>query len=80
MTKDEAEALCGRLADEDPDRHTHRWFPRVADGEWTVVKVPLPPGLARGPLREVVEAKPRPQQQDDPRTTYDRNVGGPWVV
>jgi hypothetical protein len=36
-------------------------------------------GEAR-PVTPTVEAKPKPPQVDDPRTAFDRNVGGPWVA
>jgi len=46
----------------------------------TVAEVKLPPGMsANPPLKETVEQKPKPPEPDDPRTSYDRNVGGPWV-
>jgi hypothetical protein len=34
----------------------------AGEGDWEVVKVSLPP---RSPLKETVEAKPRPPQSDD---------------
>ncbi len=79
MTRDEATAAARKLGSEHPDRATHRWMPREGEGgEWTVVKVAMPPG-ARGPLTTTTESKPEPPEPDDPRTAYARNVGGPWV-
>ncbi|HYP48216.1 MAG TPA: hypothetical protein VEQ61_06220 [Thermoleophilaceae bacterium] len=80
MTRSEAEASAKRLAEEHPDRATHRWVAREdPDGSWSVVKVKLPPGMRVEPLSTTVEAKPKPPQPGDPRPTYDRDVGGPWI-
>lgn len=66
MTREEAEARCAELAGDDPERATHRWFPReAADGSWTVVKVPSM-GTRIDPLKATTEAKPKPSQPDDP--------------
>lgn len=77
MTQGEAQAECDRLASEHPDRLTHSWLPRQQpDGEWTVAKVGLPRPRALGSTQE---AKPRPPQADDPRPSFWRDAGGPWV-
>jgi len=77
MNRDEAAREAARLAEENPGR---RWLPREAHGEWGVVEVKLPPGMTPNPpLKETVEQKPKPPEPGDPRTSYDRNVGGPWV-
>jgi hypothetical protein len=78
MTRDEAAHEAARLAEEYPGR---RWLPREAGaGEWKVAEIKLPPGMApTGRLTETVEQKPKPPEPDDPRTSYDRNVGGPWI-
>jgi hypothetical protein len=79
VTREEAQSEAQRLAAEHPDRATHRWLAREdADGSWSVAKVTLPPGLRADPLKETVEAKPEPPQPDDPRSAYERNVGGPY--
>ena len=66
MTREEAETRCAELAREDPDRATHRWFPREdANGDWTVVKVPAM-GTRIDPIKATTEAKPKPPQPDDP--------------
>jgi hypothetical protein len=45
-----------------------------------VAEVKLPPGMKPNPpLTETIEQKPKPPEPDDPRTSYDRNVGGPWI-
>jgi hypothetical protein len=75
----EAEQTARRLAGEHPDRDTHRWIAREgADGGWEVVKVKMPPGMRVDPLKATVESKPKPEQPDDPRSPYERNIGGPW--
>ena len=50
-----------------------------SDGSWTVVKIRMPPGKKVDPLKTTTEAKPKPPEPDDPRTSYDRGVGGPWI-
>jgi len=79
MTREEAETEARRLGREHPDRDRHRWLARDRDGTWEVVRVPVPPGQRVDPLKTTSEAKPKPSQPGDPRTSYDRNVGGPWV-
>jgi hypothetical protein len=80
MTQTEAEDFARTQAREHPDRHTHRWMVKEQpDGSWTVAKVRMPPGTRIDPLKTTTEAKPKPPQPDDPRTSYDRSVGGPWV-
>lgn len=65
MNREEARRECDRLRQEHPERATHTWIPREADGHWEIVRVPLPPGMRRDPLRASVEAKPKPAQSDD---------------
>ncbi len=66
VDRDAAEHECKRLHEEHPERATNQWIPRqAANGEWEVVRVPLPAGLRRDPLKATVEAKPKPQQSDD---------------
>jgi hypothetical protein len=65
VDRDEARRECKRLRQEHPERATHTWIPREVDGQWQVVRVPLPPGVRRDPLRASVEAKPKPPQSDD---------------
>ena len=43
-----------------------------------MVRIPLPPGQRIDPLKATVETKPKPPEPDDPRTSFDRNVGGPY--
>jgi len=80
MTRDEAGAAARKFGAEHVDRATHRWVPReTAGGDWEVAKIPVPSGMRVDPLSTSIEAKPKPPQPDDPRPSYDRNVGGPWV-
>ena len=65
MNEAEAKELCARLAAEHPDRATHRWAPLEGkDGEWSVVKIGLPP--AAEPTGTATHAAPEPGP-DDPR-------------
>ena len=78
MTQEEAQAECARLAEEHPDRETHRFLPREGeDGAWSVVKIGLPPVLVE-PLGQETRADEKPSTPDDPRDSLSRNVG-PWV-
>lgn len=44
MDRQEADALCAKLAAEHSDRKTHRWIVRGDDeAGWSVVKIGLPP-------------------------------------
>ncbi|MEX0993762.1 MAG: hypothetical protein WDZ37_07195 [Solirubrobacterales bacterium] len=47
MTREQAAAECTRLSREDPERERFEFMPREAEGEWSVVKVPLPEGIRR---------------------------------
>jgi hypothetical protein len=75
MTRDEAERESERLSREHPDRATHHWFAREASpSDWSVVRAALPEAVARQGMRATVEAKPRPQQADDPRQWWERLI------
>ena len=66
MTEAEAKALSERLAEEHPDRLTHRWAPRKGDGgDWEVVKVPAPSAKDLRPVPEEQEKPPRPPSVED---------------
>jgi hypothetical protein len=75
MTKAEAEQERDRLTREHPDRATHRWMTRADAGDWSVVKVGIPPTRRVDPLKATTEAKSKPPQAEDPRTAHARNVG-----
>jgi hypothetical protein len=73
MTREQAEARCAEL-NADPDRD-RQWFPRQAGpDEWEIVSMALPEGARRGPLKEAVESRPRPESPPDPRPSVFRNV------
>jgi hypothetical protein len=78
MTRSEAEDRAKALNTEHPDRGSYRWMARDAEGGWQVVRMAIPGGVRLDPLKTAVESHPRPPA-DDPRTSYDKNVGGPWV-
>jgi hypothetical protein len=65
VDRDQARAQCERLRKEHPERSTHTWIPREIDGQWQIVRVPLPAGMRRDPLKATTEAKPKPPQSDD---------------
>jgi hypothetical protein len=75
MTRDEAIAAAKRFGADHPDRATHTWIAREDPaGSWEVVKVRLPPGVRRDPLKATTEAKPKPSEADDPRPAIFRNI------
>ena len=76
VTREEAERACKRLAEEHPDRRTHRWVPREAeDGNWEVAKISLPP-REEDDLTAETRADERPPTGDDPRRLP--NIGPPY--
>jgi hypothetical protein len=80
MTREEAQRESDRLAAESPDRETHRFLLREDEaGEWSVVKVGLPP-TTDPKAKPESRADSRPSTPDDPRSVYNRNTGGPWVA
>lgn len=79
MTREEAERVCARLATEHPDRKISQWRAREeANGDWTVVKIALPPN-SPGDLTAEVRADERPATADDPRPATFRDVP-PWAA
>ncbi len=60
------------------DRQKHVLRTTDENGNERVVRVKLPPGMRIDPVKETTEAKPEPAQADDPRSSFDRNVGGPY--
>jgi hypothetical protein len=77
MTKLEAQARAAELNAEGAGDGT--WFVReTSPGDYEPVRVKAPGLKPTAPLRTTTEAKPRPPEPDDPRTSYDRNVGGPY--
>jgi hypothetical protein len=78
MTRAEAEDRAATLNREHPERGAYRWMARAADEDWQVVRVAIPGGVGLGSLHGVVETRTRPEAPD-PRTTFEKNVGGPWI-
>ena len=77
MTRDEADKRAAELNAEG----NGNWFVReTADGGFEAVRVNVPGMKPVGPLNASIESDPRPPDAEDPRTTYDKNVGGPWAV
>jgi len=74
MDREQARLESERLRREHPERATHTWIPRAVDGRWEIVRVPLPPGIRRDPLKATIEAKPKPRDADDPRPAPFRNI------
>ena len=75
MTREDAEHRADQLNREHPERGAYRWLPREAAGGWQVARVTVPGGVRIDPLAEAVESRPRPEA-DDPRSAFERNVGG----
>lgn len=73
MTRDEAEELCARYAQEHPDRKVAQWRPREeSGGEWSVLKIDLPPAPDTGTELRADEKPPTPP---DPRPDVPPTVG-----
>ena len=79
MTRRQAEDRAAGLNREHADRARYRWMAREGGDGWEIVRLAIPGGVRLDPLNAVVEARPRPSPADDPRSSYDKNVGGPWV-
>jgi hypothetical protein len=79
MTRDEAADRAAVLNREHPERARYRWMAREAAEGWHVVRMAIPGGVKLEPLHAAIETRPRPAPADDPRTLFDKNVGGPWA-
>jgi hypothetical protein len=74
MTRPEAEERARELQAEHPDR---RYVVRATpDGDWEVASIEIPEALRRAPLKETIDASPRPSPADDPRTGHERRIPG----
>ena len=77
MTRKEAESKCTRLAAEHAQRETHQWQPRQEPGgDWTVVKIALPP--PDKDWQAELRADEKPPEAEDPRDIHIKNVG-PYI-
>jgi len=73
MTRDEADALCAKHAAEHPDRAVAQWRPQEGpDGDWTVVRIGLPPNPETTTEQRADERPPTPP---DPRPDVPPTVG-----
>ena len=82
MNHDDALAEVERLRREHPERATNDWIAQpLGDpaGDWRVVKIALPEGVTR-PGGTVVGKPEKADVPDDPRSAFERNVGGPYGV
>jgi hypothetical protein len=74
VTREEAQRLCEKLSREHADRQTHSWLPRERDGEWSVMKVSIPPAKDVGDLAATTEERPKPPSPGDPRSGPLRDI------
>ena len=75
MEREAAERERNRLQAEHPDRAHNTWIVRDAgEGNYEVMRVPLPPGMKRDPLKTAVESKPSPRDAEDPRQGPLRDI------
>jgi hypothetical protein len=79
MTKADAENRAAELNREHPGRAHYRWIARESGAAWEVLRMEIPGAPRLDPLVATVQTGARPEPREDPRTSYDRNVGGPWV-
>lgn len=79
MTRADAESRAADLNREHPERARFRWMAHESGGSWEVVRMGIPGAIRLDQLKTTVEAHTRPAPADDPRTAFDKNVGGPWV-
>jgi hypothetical protein len=82
MTRAQAQTEAARRNAELQPGSRERWFAREEKsgaGTWSLVRIGGLPPATVSPLKTAVEAKPTPSPQDDPRTAFDRNIGGPWI-
>jgi hypothetical protein len=79
MQRESAEREAARRNNDPARVSSDRWFARERDGgEWSIVRVagwPVAPTIA--PMRCSIEAKPRPQQPDDPPANLWASWAGP---
>ncbi len=76
MTRDEADAEVRRLTAVEPAESRNRFVARERDGEFEVVRVPIPPGIRVAPLKTAIEERPKPPYPEDARSPHERNVPG----
>ena len=75
MTRDEAERRCAELNEAAGEDTADRWLVQEGEGgEWHAVHVSVPGMKPRDPLKETIEARPRPPTADDPRPSTAQQV------
>jgi hypothetical protein len=75
MTRDDAERRCAELNHAADDGAAGRWMVQEGEGgEWHAVHVNVPGLKPRDPLKETIEARPRPPTADDPRPSSVQNA------
>jgi hypothetical protein len=79
MTRADAENRAADLNREHPERARYRWMAHGSGETWEVVRMAIPGAIKLDPVKATVESHPRPAPADDPRTAFDKHVGGPWV-
>jgi hypothetical protein len=73
MTRDDAERHAAELNETAGEAAAGRWMVREGEGgEWEAVHVNVPGMKARDPLKETIEARPKPPMADDPRPSSIR--------
>lgn len=81
MTRQAAQREAQRRNAQLNSASRHCWFVQPVDGSgWTLVKVSGLPASVLGALTTTTEAKPRPPIADDPRPSFEQNVGGGFWV
>lgn len=76
LTEQRANEICAHLAATHSDRRTHQWMARRTERGWQVAKIGLPP--PQDNLKAETRADERPDAPDDPRSSMNRNIGGPY--
>jgi hypothetical protein len=69
-----AEGEVERLNRDHPERDKFQWVAMPHRDAWAVVKTRR--GSRVDPLKATTEAKPKPPQQEDPRSALQRDVRG----
>jgi hypothetical protein len=78
MTEEQANERAAALNAEHPDRAGNRWVARSAAAGWEVVRVGLPAARPEETQAEQHSSE-GPPSAEDPRSSHERNVGGPWL-
>jgi hypothetical protein len=79
VNRDEAQRRAAELNSEHPERGKFRWMAREAQDGWQVARITMPGGVRLDPLKQAIEAKPKPPDAPDPRPAFFRDVGGPYA-